>query len=85
MLGKQSEVGDKADPPHAALTVTHISFYHLLQESDGPYTYLYTWTVMTLIFSFRTSLFVLSNPVSRQGDCNEFCVLSLNKIKEDSN
>ena len=50
--GKQSERGDKADLPHDSLTVTSIAFYHLLQENDSPYTYLYIWPVITLIFSF---------------------------------
>ena len=54
----QSEVGDKADPPHASLAVTHTSFYHLLQESDSPYTYLYTCTITTLIFSFPGQVFL---------------------------
>lgn len=55
--GKQSEGGDKADPPRDSLTVTGIAVYHLLQENDSPYTYLYVSPVITLTFSFRDTSF----------------------------
>lgn len=43
---KQSEVGDKADPPHAAL-YCHPHIFLPFVTSDGPYTYLYTWNQVT--------------------------------------
>lgn len=55
--GKQSEASDKADSPHDSLTVTSIAFYHLLQENDSPYTYLYSWPVITPIFSCQDKSF----------------------------
>lgn len=56
-LGKQAEGSDKADPPHAPLTVSGRAFHHLLRENDSPYTYLYTWPVITLTFSCQNRFF----------------------------
>lgn len=81
----QPEVGDKAGPPHASLSVTRISPYHLLQENDSPYTYLCIYTVIALFSYFQDKFFfVLNNLVSRPLDWNEFHILSLNKQTKDS-